>query len=275
MYCCRMLRNAPGDRPTRPSLGHDSAVSGRESAVAPFRRIGIDDDRIDLSRLATWAACLLLVSLTLVAPAAAGAPGDGGESCDAPVSLRETAHERLNAIRGVDGDDLVSVPQETIDAAARQISDGDTSYDLGEYCSARDAYRAAVEQATPALREAYRTGAARYLNASERMVAAERADDNPAPETGTLAVKIDHQSRELANASSLTALETRYERATALHRETRERLPTRPAGLVAEALTEQPVVTSVAAVATLLAAVFARLLWATRTDTTTAVPLTR
>jgi len=269
-----MLRNEPGDRPTRPTLGHDT-VSGRGSALAPLRRIGIDDDSLSLSRVATYTACLLLVSLAVVAPAAAGAPSEGDESCDAPVSLRETAHERLTAMHQVDDDPFVAVPDETIDAAARQVSDGDTSYDLGEYCSAREAYRATVEQATPALREAYRTGAARYLNASRRMVAAERADGNPAPETGTLAVKIDQQSRELANASSLAALETRYERAAALHRETRQRLPTRPAGLVAEALTEQPAVTAVAAVATLLAAVFARLLWVRRTDSSTTAHLTR
>ncbi|QLH76615.1 hypothetical protein HZS55_04530 [Halosimplex rubrum] len=250
-------------------------MSGRESAVALLRRTGTDDDNHARSRVAAYTACLLLVSLAVFAPAAAGMPSEGDESCDAPVSVRETAHERLNSMRQVDDDALVGVPEETIDAAARQVSDGDTSYDLGEYCSARDAYRAAVEQATPALREAYRTGAARSLNASRRMVEAERADGNPAPETGALAVKIDQQSRELANASSLAALETRYERATALQRETRQRLPTRPAGLVAEALTEQPVVTAVAAVATLLAAVFARLLWATRTDSSTTAHLTR
>jgi hypothetical protein len=250
----------------RPNT-EEAADGGRAVVSGDGERSSRGDGRALRPVLWAIATVVLVLSLGQVVAASGGHAGqpaiDGAvavegapqQQCSPPTDARRTAHDRLEALEAVDGDEAVSIPDESLQAVDRQVEDGDTSYALHEYCDAREAYRAAIEQATPALRDAYRAGAEQHLAAAMAMVEAERADGNPDPDAGALATEIDRQRRALEEAQGHRRLEERYHEAAELREKTRKRLPTRVHEYVAEAVLERPIIGGYAALLTLVVAV--------------------
>lgn len=174
-------------------------------------------------------------------------------SCSEPVDAREEAHSRMDDLQRLDEEDkFVSVPDETMDAIDRQLKSGDSSFDLQQYCEARDAYNAALNLSSVALKDAYRTGAKHHINASEAMLEAERADGNPDPDVGTLQERVNHQQSTLATANDIDELRSQYTQAAELHTTTQSKLPTALHEKLVEMVAEQQVFAVLAAVLGLL-----------------------
>ena len=212
-------------------------------------------------------------SASVSPPSAVAQPDDGSaEQCDPPNANRRTAHDRLDALQQLDAEESVDVPDESLQAVERQVADGDSSYSLQEYCDAAEAYRGAIEQATPALRVAYRDGAIHLLDTASAMVAAERADPNPDPDAGALAVEIERERAALDNVSSVVELADRYERAAALREDATARLPTKPHEQFIEAFLERRVLTGYSVAMTLLAGGLVTRLWWHDDEKRTTIP---
>jgi hypothetical protein len=253
-------------RPARTEPATESTPQSRSWLVrAVVRLVAVAILLLALGQLAG-------VGLADTAGVVASQDDDSAAQCDPPNEYRRTAHDRLDALQRLDAEPAADVPAESLQAVERQVADGNSSYSLREYCDAADAYRGAIEQATPALKMAYRDGATHHLDAAEAMVAAERADPNPDPDAGALAVEIERERAALANASSVVELANRYERAAALREETTARLPTQPHEHLIEGFLERRVLTGYAVVMTLLAGGLVARQWWRDDENRTTIP---
>lgn len=173
------------------------------------------------------AVLLVLLILPVAAGGVVAAQGMGQaeaqESCSPPVSLRNSAHARLEELRSFSTD---VVTESIRQAVEKRVERGDNSFDLNRHCDARDAYQSALDVAIPALRQAYRSDTQHLLNETGAMIQTERGDGNPDADVGSLEVQLQRQRQGLREAQSLDALRSQHEQAEALRAEAQRKLPT-------------------------------------------------